>query len=390
MNKPYDIAIVGLGAAGIHLLIELAKSTDKEISILIIEPDPKTTNDKTWCFWSNHSHGLEHLVSHVWHKGIFFNNQKKIAYTCNPYRYQMIRSIDYYNYAKSIIEQNSNITWKRELLSTLVEQDNTVTLHTTNHVYQANHVFDSRMHEDFFSLQQQYTGVSQHFLGQVIQTEQQVFDPDQFTMMDYRIKHEGTTSFMYVLPFAKDKALLEFTYFSNEQASSNDYRDYIQAYVNRFLHTSYQVVEEEQGNIPMTMFPFHNYHKKKITKIGTAGGAVKPSTGYSFAFAQKQAKEYARQIYNKEEIIPYKQPAKYRFYDEVFLGVLKQNNHLGDLLFGRLYQQVSAPVIFSFLDEESSLKDDVKILTSYGKYSIYFVKEAIKLLLKKSKNCVHI
>ena len=38
----------------------------------------------------------------------------------------------------------------------------------------------------------------------------------------------------------------------------------------------------------MTNFPFENYNTQQVTKIGTAGGWVKGSTGYSFKHTEKK------------------------------------------------------------------------------------------------------
>ena len=106
--------------------------------------------------------------------------------------------------------------------------------------------------------------------------------------MDYRIKDKSSTAFTYVLPFKKNKALIEHTYFSKNECEKNVYEKYLMEYIEKFLKISdYEIIESESGVIPMTSYPFYKDSSKKITKIGSAGGWIKPSTGYSFYNCEK-------------------------------------------------------------------------------------------------------
>ena len=63
--------------------------------------------------------------------------------------------------------------------------------------------------------------------------------------------------------------------------------------MNNYCHTSdYEVINSESGVIPMTSYPFYRDSTKNITKIGSAGGWIKPSTGYSFMNCEKNSLKY--------------------------------------------------------------------------------------------------
>ncbi|HCY24709.1 MAG TPA: hypothetical protein DHU80_00620, partial [Cryomorphaceae bacterium] len=63
--------LVGLGAANSLLLIEMErKGLLSDHAILVLEPDTKLANDKTFCFWANPESDtvrqLKDLISHSW------------------------------------------------------------------------------------------------------------------------------------------------------------------------------------------------------------------------------------------------------------------------------------------------------------------------------------
>ena len=109
--------------------------------------------------------------------------------------------------------------------------------------------------------------------------------------MDYRIRDKSKTAFTYVLPFKDNEALIEHTYFSKEECLKEVYEGYIREYLKKYYSISnYKIIKSEYGVIPMTTYPFYKHSTKNITKIGTPGGWVKPSTGYSFKNCEKYSK----------------------------------------------------------------------------------------------------
>tara|TARA_B100000945_G_scaffold208029_1_gene167396 strand:- start:226 stop:831 length:606 start_codon:yes stop_codon:yes gene_type:complete len=199
--------------------------------------------------------------------------------------------------------------------------------------------------------------------------------------MDYRIRDKESTAFTYVLPFKKDEALIEHTYFSNDECNKEIYERYIKNYLKKYYNTSdFKIIKSEAGVIPMTMYPFHKESTKNITKIGTAGGWVKPSTGYSFKNCEKYSFKILENIKNGKDfrIIPKK---RYFFLDNILLGVLSRYNFRGETIFYRMIKRNPTKKILRFLDEESSPLDIIKIIISMR--SIYFVKVFIKSLFKR-------
>ena len=375
----YDYIIIGNGLAGLQLALAFNNDTHFiNNRIALIDPSTKTSNDKTWSFWEQNTGLWEDIIHQKWSKATIFASNKTIDLNLHPYGYKTIRAIDFYTYCITILKQNENITFLNETVTSVVDGE-TVTINTNINKYTANHVFDSRIAKDAMSRLNHYTTITQHFKGWIIKTNKDAFDPETITMMDYRLKDGNQTTFNYVLPFSKREALVEFTYFTEHTVEEHVYDSYIKKYIKDYLKIEdYQIIETEMGQIPMTNFPFEQSNTNNITKIGTAGGWVKGSTGYSFKLTEKKVSIIIANI--KANQIPSKDlfKAKYKFYDKIFLKVLKDENYKGEWIFEKFYSKNSTQTMFRFLDEDSSFKEELQIM--YSLFSWSFIKAFFKTL----------
>lgn len=378
-HSHFDYIIIGNGLAGLQLAIALTKDTFfKNKQIALIDKNNKNINDKTWSFWEKSEGQWDHIVKQAWNTALFYSPSKNLKLALNPYSYKSIHAIDFYNETIGQLKKHANIHFIIDEVTSVRNHINPV-VKTKTQSFTANHVFDSIIPNDFYSKIDNYTRVTQHFKGWVIETETPSFNVDEFIMMDYRLKDGTKTSFTYVLPFSKTKALVEFTYFTPEVVSEDVYDNYIEKYIkNELKIDTYTISYTEKGNIPMTNFPFKNYSTKYITKIGTAGGWVKGSTGYSFKHTENKVVKIISNL--KQNKKPSKGLFKRRhaFYDKIFLKVLHDRNDKGEWIFEQFYTKNSVETMFKFLDEESSFKEELQIMLSL--FSIYFIKAFFKTL----------
>lgn len=360
----FDYIIVGAGAAGLHLSMALKRSGLLEKKkLLIIEPSAKTTDDKTWCFWEKKSGLWDDILTKSWSKGELRANNEKIEFDLDDYRYKMLRSIDFYNTCKKYISKDKNIRWVEEKVVDCSENDKTVMINTNVSSYKTELMFDSRIPKAFYK-ENSSIHIHQHFKGWYIKASENIFSSELFTMMDFDIKDQNTTSFVYVLPINSKEALVEFTYFSSDIVSDEIYNRYLKKYLEHINVEDYQVVSEEKGVIPMSSFDFDAFQSKRIHKIGTAAGWVKASTGYAFKNCERKSNEIVKCLKQSKNLLDLKKPRKYKHYDKMFLDVLKSRNDFGEELFYRLYKQSPIERIFRFLDEKSSFGEDIKIMMS--------------------------
>ena len=377
----FDYVIIGNGLAGLQLALALSEdSFFDSYKIALIDPSDKTTNDKTWSFWEPGTGKWDAVVEKEWSTALFKSKEMSLSLALNPYHYKSIRSLEFYDWAKDKLSLKSNIHFIKDTVEN-IEVSNGSKVIGNQQTYSAKHIFDSRIPKEFFTLQSKYTLINQHFKGLFIETETSIFHPESFTMMDYRFQYKDSTSFIYVLPFSETKALVEFTFFTPFTVEEKVYDDAIKSYIEEELQLKeYKIIETEIGNIPMTDFPFWSYNTKHITKIGTGGGWVKGSTGYSFKHTEKKVVKLI------ENIRAGKNPSddlfknKFKFYDKIFLKVLKNENEKGPWIFERFYSKNSITTMFRFLDEETSFVEDLKIMKSL--FSLSFIKEFFNVLFR--------
>lgn len=371
MSKNFNYIIIGSGLAGLQLALKLSRDRFfEQKTFAIIDPSPKSTNDKTWCFWEKGKGQWDSIITKSWNKGRFISSEKNIELNLEPYKYKMLRSIDFYNSVKSELEVLENFHLIEDEILRIDEAS--MFAYGKKGSYGAIHIFDSRITSAYLE-DSKYTKIFQHFKGWMIETEDPQFDPSEFTMMDYRLKFKDSTSFTYVLPISQTKALVEFTFFTPFITEEKVYDEFLENYIKNILKIDrYKITETEKGVIPMTDFPFHLESTSKITKIGSAGSWVKGSTGYSFKHTEKKVAKIVENLKAGKDPTDGLLIKRFRFYDAIFLDVLSQKNEMGELIFSNLYSKNSIEEIFKYLDEESSIQEELKIMRSL--YHPQFIK----------------
>lgn len=341
-------------------MLESGRFRDKKI--LLIDRAPKTSNDRTWCFWEEGDGFFEEIVHRRWERLDFFSDHWSGDLSVSPYRYKMIRGADFYRYCFDRISRAGTVEIQYGEIGpcSARKEGVTLTLDGKKFSLQADYVFSSlyRPGKAKFPL-------LQHFKGWVIETDEPVFDPGRATLMDFRVSQERGTTFSYVLPFSEREALVEYTLFTKEVLTDEQYDAGLSAYINDFIKTAnYRVREEETGVIPMTdeVFPFY---KDGIFHIGTAGGRTKASTGYTFQFIQKQSQEILELLLAGQTPLGVRKEAgRFRFYDNTLLYILYNNTLAGDRIFSTLFRRNNASRVFRFLDNETSLREELGILST--------------------------
>jgi lycopene beta-cyclase len=292
----------------------------------------------------------------------------------------MIRSSDFYKLVFDQISSKSNFTFINDEIIRWKTIENSVEIIGKNQSYFSNFLLNSYFDANPILNQKKYPYLKQHFIGWFIKTKENLFDDLEVKFMDFTIEQNGNTRFMYVLPTSKTEALFEYTLFSEDLLEKSVYEKAIQNYLQNIGITDYEIFEKENGNIPMTCFPFHKQNSERILFIGTAGGWTKASTGFTFFNSKKQSEKLIDFLKNNQNMAKFHQKNRYWFYDLILLEVLHQNNELGAALFGRLFQKNPIQNIFQFLNEEGTLFSDLKVMLTLPK-SI-FIKATFRALWK--------
>lgn len=359
----YDYIIAGLGCAGMSLLMHMLESgqfADKRI--LAVDVSPKAVNDRTWCFWEKNPGIFEPVVyktwKHLWFHGADYSKLLHIE----PYQYKMIRGIDFYNYCLNRIQAAPNIEIRYGAVTETTSGAEDASILFGGNKITANYIFSS-----IFAKEKQNPcdhHLIQHFLGWVVEMETDCFNPEQATLMDFQTTQEYGTSFIYLMPLSRRKALVEFTVFSERLIEPEQYEFELKNYMrSHFGNDSFSITEKERGAIPMTSHVFPE-QEGRVTYIGSAGGRTKPSSGYTFYFIQQQSERIVKDLLQYGRPLPYKNNSKFRFYDRVLLNVLATDKMKGEKLFTRFFQSNRISDALAFLNNESGYLQDLGIISS--------------------------
>ena len=357
--------ILGAGASGLLLAYRMSlDSYFDDKSILIIDQVKDKGNDKTWCYWEEGEGEWDELLTKKWPKVLFGSKDFTETLDISPYSYKMIRSEKFYHKLWRSISLKSNITFVEDSVKSYSEIDNRVKVVTNKSTYFGLKLLNSIPDKKVYEIQQKYPVLQQHFVGWFVKTKTDCFDNSIATFMDFNIPQNDNTRFMYVLPIDKNIALFEYTLFSKDLLEHSKYEDAIKDYLKEKKVTDFEILEKENGAIPMTSFKFEELNSKSILNIGTAGGWTKASTGYTFYNTSKKTKDLVSFLKKDDDLSAFAKRTKYWFYDLVLLDVLAKNNEKGSSVFASIFKKVNVKIILKFLGEESSLREDLKIITS--------------------------
>ncbi|RZS99097.1 lycopene cyclase family protein [Aquimarina brevivitae] len=365
MIKNFDYIISGSGAAGLMLAYRMIGDRffeDKKI--LLLDSQEKDKDDRTWCFWDSKSGPFEDIVSKNWDYINFKSDQLDKRFDIRPFSYKHISSLDFYEKTLAVIKSSPQITQQYERVEDIQDQGSFVEVITNKEKYKATKVINSIPFDQEFNSSKRYPLLQQHFIGWFVKTSSPQFDDSVATFMDFSIPQSGNTRFIYVLPFAKDMALIEYTLFSKELLSKEEYEEGIKAYLAQLGIEDYEIVRKEGGCIPMSCYKFWKNNSDNILHIGTAGGWTKASTGYTFRNTIKKTSQLIPFIKSEKPLRKFVSKNRFWFYDLLFLDYLYANNSKGGMVFSRMFEKNHSSLIFRFLDEETSFIEELKIMSS--------------------------
>jgi lycopene beta-cyclase len=390
----YNYTIVGAGASGLWLanaMIDKGLLDNK--TLCIVENDNNKLNDRTWCYWEKNALKEPQIISKEWRliKDLYGKRNNQIF----PYRYYHVKSNDFYQHLKTKLKKNPNIYWKIETVNTVDKiTESKLCVQTINQSWETNYAFLSALPVANKDLEteklNQYLGkqnkkifIWQSFVGYRIKAANPVFNPSEIIMMDFNVDQANATQFFYELPLSENEALVEFTRFGTEII---DYDYAINQIENRLKNKniSYQILEIEKGAIPMTpQFDQQNNSlasNQNIIYIGTLGGAIKPTTGYGFKRMFHYAEKLAEALKNEENtnLPTMKRKWRFRIYDIILLQILVDTPHLGKNIFQTLFTNQPITRILKFLDEETSVIEEIKIFSKLP--LLTFIKSLFKYI----------
>ncbi|MEV6113849.1 lycopene cyclase family protein [Streptomyces sp. NPDC052109] len=366
-----DVAVVGAGAAGLSLAHRLAGRVPglRTPSVVLVDapPGPLRPPPRTWCYWAAAPGRFDAAVRAEWQRlRVRPRNRAPIEGDISPLRYRMIRSDDFERLVFRDLARSPNVRRLEATVEAVEDVPGGVQVHLRDRdgrarVLRARWVFDSR---PLGSLPAARTTLLQHFHGWFVRTTRPAFDPAAVELMDFRTPQpDHGLSFGYVLPTGPYEALVEYTEFSPRTLTPDRYEAAVRHYADEVLRLGErQVLATETGLIPMTDAQISRQTGASTFRIGTAGGATRPATGYTFAGLQRQTRAVADALRRgRRPVPPAAHSARSRAMDAVLLRALDSGRADGPELFGRLFARVPMARLLRFLDGGTRPHEDLSI-----------------------------
>jgi len=377
----YDVAVIGAGGAGQLLLLALA-CADLDIRVAVVDPVTRTGHDRTWCWWGAGAGIAEAAVDSSWrHLRVAGGGSPEVVLDLDPLRYRLIRSPDLYRLVGERVAAARRLRVDRYEAAAADDvrgAGEEVAFTVAGEALSASWVFDSRPAPPVSGGRVHWR---QQFLGWVLPA-QAVPDVGEVPfLMDFRTRQPTAgLSFGYCLPMRDRTVLVEYTEFSPEimtdAAATAALLDYlrllgvagdvrIDAVAPGAVTPGAVPSHVERGSIPMTDARFARRAGERVFRLGTAGGATRGSTGYTFAAMIRQAEAVAAALaVGRVPAPPPAYPSRHRWMDAVMLRALDDRLVDGPAFFRQLFRRQPIERVLRFLDGASTRGEDLAIMAS--------------------------
>ena len=368
-----DVIIAGAGLSGLSLAVALLDAgLPEDARILLVDPRETLSGaDRTWCFFDLVPHAFESAITHRWSRWRVRNGTAEVLRSSPGIAYCTIPGERFYEVA---LERLAAAGRRIELVlgvtvEHLEDRGDHVDVQTSAGVLRARLAMDSRP-PSFTRAADDGKDVNllQHFRGRVVRSTEPVFDVDTVTLMDFDVSQADGIHFIYVLPFDAHTALVESTFFTERPLPDAVYEAAIDTWLaRRHPGVAFQTISHESGVIPMTTEPFDAWPSPRIVRIGTAGGHVKPSSGYAFLAVQRFVREFAPRVVSALRAGGSAEPPAARSprttaLDTIFLSYLRSRPERAPDTFYRLFERVPPAVLARFLSDTGTLADDLTVM----------------------------
>jgi len=368
-----DAVIIGMGASSCLLLLAMdRRGWLRGKRVVVIEPLLQQLPQKTFCFWSSDKDSiqrdLKEIISDSWSHCEVMRGQ---SLSMSPYQYHGVESSVLWQHTRSV-GNNNGVVFIEGLVDAIDEEGDKKKVHTAIDIFCSDYIFDSRP-PSFASNDAGFYHIHQSFVGWFVRPKTAHFISDTFRLMDFEIPQNGQCQFMYVLPFLDGRILVEFTRFGKQKIEQQEAQEMLEAYIGEHFG-DVEMVASEHGCIPMSNARLELSGPKLTIPIGTRAGLLKPSSGYAFRKMYDHAercldeleKECPKAFVSETSTGP-KSASRFAWYDQLLLHILSHDPQQGKGIFQTLFSKVALPDTFQFLDEKTSIWQEMKIFSRLPK-----------------------
>ena len=375
MKQKFDIGIIGAGLSGLTLGNSLLSKKIK--NFILIEKNTHLKNDKTYSFWSGP--GLFDIKKSFsvkpkkeWSQIEIKVKNKSYKIDLGSYRYACYSSESILDELYKKITKEGIKVERGQSINHVKKNQDGWEIKLRNKKILLKNVIDSRPNKIF---DDKYPSLKQVFVGSEIISNQNIFDENVVTLMDFSESNKNVI-FTYILPFSKNKALIETTFFSSE-INFKQVEKIHKLTLKKF--DIKEITRTEQAVLPMSPY-IDRKMEEQYFRIGNFGGASRPASGYAFT----RIALWADQIKTKKEfcydMIHHKENYLTNWLDKIFLSVLRSNPKKAPEIFKVFFTKVPISSVIRFLSDQSRLVDYFVIILKLPK--LVMLRGLINLYVK--------
>lgn len=367
----FDVVVVGAGLTGLSFVAWLERvstTTEKCLpTVCLVDPRSSFDHDKSWCFWEGPEHPFKAGVAHRWSRWQVANAGTTVTASAAGRPYALLPADRFYRFATDCVARHSEFEIRLgERVGAIEPFKDSLLVHTDQGAIRARSIIDTRPPTIDEAVSK--SGLWQVFHGSEIGLDEDGFDPTTAMLMDFR-HCSDEIQFTYILPMDPRRALVELTAFRRQPQIADLLPQLRELIVERFGHRA-ECLRSEQGTLPMMPIPFTATADPRIIRAGTAGGWIRPSTGYLFSACQRGAKDLAEQAISAAERNTYEwrkprvRPADLDLLDRVFLRALRDDPARAPTWFLRMFDRTRPDSMVRFLSDEPTLADRLAVIAA--------------------------
>jgi lycopene beta-cyclase len=361
-----DVVIVGAGAAGLSIAVRLART---DLRVLVIDRRDGYARDRTFSFFRNRAHPFEDAITRTYHAIDVIGRVTRVAKRSESHPYQCLPADRFYASALSILARHENVRVELGVTTrAITDLGQRAEVETDRGTLSAAVVLDARGKIERADAVAGDVNWVQHFGGIEVKVERPIFEPAVATLMDFRVSQADGPHFVYVLPTSPREALVEDTFFGEHALAFAAYESNARAYLDARGAGAIEIERRESGAIPMTSATVDRGRGRAV-RVGIAGGAAKPSTGYAFSFIQREADAIGAALahWDPASAPPTLSGVRDRtplFFDRVFLSYLARHPHDAERVFLSLFSRTPTHQLARFLSEEADAADYAAVMNA--------------------------
>lgn len=374
-DRRHDIIIVGAGVAGARLLAHLLASPWRDRAILVIERAPAARPDHLLAFWTDAPSDLDPLVEHRWTGlRLVAPDGREDVRELREHRYSATTRATLVRASSMSLEACPNVQLIPGEVDAIEDGEDCAIVRVGAVEHRGAWVFDSRRPPPGPAT----VRLEQRFCGWTVASDRLRLDPAVATLFDFRTASPGGACFLYLLPFAPDRALVEHVFIGPGEGPDPDLslRTYLEAHLG-LGPDDYAVVARESGSSPLSDARLPRRRGRRICAIGIRGGRLKPSSGYALTRIERDSRAIARSLARHGH--PFDLPRERRLYralDAIFLWALAREPGRAPAIFAALMRHPERTL--RLLDERARLADLLLLLVVLP--TLVFVRAALRWL----------